>query len=103
MRLHLICSSSPAREARLKMDQGEDDDLFIDEYHSEDDRDDYDGGHDGCLVVGFLCALPAQGLEVYIFEIIHIDSICAANNLGSICQWKIHVDIGYIMPATLGG
>ena len=46
--MRLICSSTPAREARLKMDQGEDDDLFIDEYHSEDDRDDYDDGHDQC-------------------------------------------------------
>ena len=29
MRLHLICSSSPAREARLKMDQGEDKDARV--------------------------------------------------------------------------
>ena len=39
---------------------------------------------------------------MYNSEIRHLYWICAANNLGSMCQWNIYVGIGYIMP-TLGG
>ena len=42
------------------------------------------------------------GFGMYIYENIYLYWIYAANNLGSICQLNIYVDIGYIMP-TLGG
>ena len=53
---------------------------------------------DKCKLQGFLCALRAQGWEVYIYRNIFLYWIYAANNLASMLQLKGYVDIGYIMP-----
>ena len=57
---------------------------------------------DECKFRGFLCALWAQGWEVYIYKNMLLYWIYAANNLGSMWQLNIYVDIVYTMP-TIGG
>ena len=57
---------------------------------------------DECKLEGFCVPFGHRVRECTFFENVFLHWICAANNLGNICQLNICVGIGYIMP-TLGG